>query len=55
MVDTQAGGLYGVVAQPLTQDYLAAQLPIFQPKVPTFSQVKFWCFHTDCERYVYVL
>ena len=39
MVDTQAGGLYGVVAQPLTQDYLAAQLPMFQLKVPTFSQV----------------
>lgn len=29
---------YGVVGQPLTQDYLARQLPIFQPKVPN-SQV----------------
>ncbi len=28
-----------MVAQPLTLDYLAAQLPIFQPKIPTAPQV----------------
>ena len=39
MAGTLGGGLYGVVGQPLTKDYLAKQLPIFQPKVPTNSQV----------------
>lgn len=38
MSDNHPTVLYGVVGQPLTQDYLARQLPIFQQKVPS-SQV----------------
>lgn len=39
MAEAQSTSLYGIVGQPLTQDYLARQLPIFQQKVPNV-QVK---------------
>lgn len=31
---------YGVVGQPLTRDYLAKQLPMFQHKVPKSTRVR---------------
>lgn len=30
---------YGIVGQPLTRDYLAKQLPMFQHRIPKSSQV----------------
>ena len=35
MAEVHSGPVYGVVGQPLTREYLASQLPIFLPKVPS--------------------
>ncbi len=34
-----AANMYGVIGQPLTTEYLASQLPLFQQRVPRGTQV----------------
>lgn len=36
---SEGGNPYGIVGQPLTRDYLAKQLPMFQHRVPKSTQV----------------